>query len=527
MTHVYENLTAKTADGAGCSGQVSPNRKSFDRKERKNSHASGNKGNGSDKQKNRTVKDGFGTSYTLCKKLGEGGQGVVCYTDHPGVLVKIYRGGGVEDARRWARHIDWLMCQPLDELRIARPLTMITHPARETGYVMELMDGLEPLEEALEHAYQTLLDNEEHPLQGYLDTGGLERRLKLLQQLADTLARLHGRGMAYGDLSPGNIFISQSVEHHQVWLIDCDNICVSERAGYGTLHTPGYAAPEVARGDSGVNTLTDCWSFAVIAFQLLTLCHPFRSGLQMEEAEEEDDGCDAVEVQADQGALCWIYDDEDDSNAWDGSGIPLEYVVDPALSQLFQDCFDTGRIDAGARPSMAQWRDALEAAAGRLYRCDHADCGSLFIAKSEPVCDFCDEEAVLDNHLRLQFYFHEDGDDAPETGRWISTPDWQRLRQGVPVELRLAPPGSAEYVHSPLLCTLTLTAEGLEIIPAPDGRVELQRQHDGKARAITRNQRLNSTSRAQDGQNGDRFALHLHYAAAKAMSYHPVWVFDW
>jgi DNA-binding helix-hairpin-helix protein with protein kinase domain len=58
----------------------------------------------------------------------------------------------------------------------------------------------------------------------YRDTGSFGRRLQILKQLAETLAKLHGRGLAFGDLSPNNIFVSQSVEHHQVWLIDADNI---------------------------------------------------------------------------------------------------------------------------------------------------------------------------------------------------------------------------------------------------------------------------------------------------------------
>ena len=44
--------------------------------------------------------------------------------------------------------------------------------------------------------------------------------------------------------------------------------------GHGHLHTPGYGAPEVVRWESGVNSLTDAWSLAVIAFQLLTHRHP-------------------------------------------------------------------------------------------------------------------------------------------------------------------------------------------------------------------------------------------------------------
>ena len=165
----------------------------------------------------RKVSDRKGTDYTLTGRIGEGGQGVVCSTDRPGVLVKIAgKGKSANERHQWTRHVEWLMRQPLDGLHLARPLEIIAKPDSVTGYIMELMDGLEPLENALKSSIQIFRENEEDQLAGYRETGGLKRRLLLLQQLAYTLADLHARGMAYGDLSPNNIFISQSVDHHQL-----------------------------------------------------------------------------------------------------------------------------------------------------------------------------------------------------------------------------------------------------------------------------------------------------------------------
>lgn len=59
-----------------------------------------------------------------------------------------------------------------------------------------------PLTEALKAMH-------EEGAEGFLRTGGLHRRLRLLAKLARTLAKLHGRGLAYGDLSPANIFVSK------------------------------------------------------------------------------------------------------------------------------------------------------------------------------------------------------------------------------------------------------------------------------------------------------------------------------
>jgi len=59
-------------------------------------------------------------------------------------------------------------------------------------------------------------------LQGFVQSGGLARRLALLARLARVLASLHGLGIAHGDLSPRNVFVSSTHAHSQVWLIDVD-----------------------------------------------------------------------------------------------------------------------------------------------------------------------------------------------------------------------------------------------------------------------------------------------------------------
>jgi serine/threonine protein kinase len=97
--------------------------------------------------------------------------------------------------------------------------------------------------------------------------------LKIISRLARVLADLHGRGLAYGDLSPANVFVSQSLEYAEVWLIDADNVASQSRDGQQGVFTPDYGAPEILRGESGINTLTDSWSFAVIAYRFLTLVH--------------------------------------------------------------------------------------------------------------------------------------------------------------------------------------------------------------------------------------------------------------
>ena len=64
------------------------------------------------KKDNRTVIDQYGHSYLLTGRLGEGGQGIVCTTNYPNVLIKIVRASTLEKQQTWVNKIKALMRQP-------------------------------------------------------------------------------------------------------------------------------------------------------------------------------------------------------------------------------------------------------------------------------------------------------------------------------------------------------------------------------------------------------------------------------
>lgn len=475
-----------------------------------------------EKPKKRQVADRCNTVYTLKNKLGEGGQGIVCTTDIPNVLVKVSNEKNAGKLKSRKRHLEWIMRQPLDGLHIARPQEIIAKPTNVVGYVMELMDGLEPLEKSLDKSFEQLVNH--GSLEGYRQTGGLKRRLSILRELARTLADLHARGFAYGDLSPANIFVSESVEHYQLWLIDCDNICVTERIGRDYIYTQGYAAPEILREESGVNISTDCWSFAVVALKLLTLCHPFESGFMVEDGEPEE-----VLPKSNRGELPWIYNQSDDSNGWAESGIPLDLVSTKRIRELFNNCFDEGIKTPSYRPNMATWSDAIDQAISLLHDCSFTDtCGVSFIFNKQNQCSFCDKTQSSDQNLLLRYYFYNDEaaedsiDSCEESSPWIKTPSHQLLNMNQRVDFHLAPMGTSLYRESPKLCTVELCESGLFITPTGDGFVELQRENDERSHIITRQQRLKTESRT-----GEVFALHLRHQGVDGYTSHPVWKFTW
>lgn len=462
--------------------------------------------------KKRTVQDRQGATYELTGKLSEGGQGIVCRTQFSGVLVKVGRFA-VDDSRTktWFQHIEWVSRLPLEALKIARPQTLIVKP--RLGYVMELMDGLVSLSEVLEESVTAMHDG--RGLRGFIDSGGLAKRLRLLERLCATLSKLHGRGLAYGDLSPGNIFVSRSKEHAEVWLIDCDNISLLSREGGQKIYTPDYGAPEIMRGESGINSLTDSWSVAVIAFQLMTLLHPLKGDFVA-------DGEPEVEERALRGETAWVDDPDDDSNQ-SSKGLPRDLVLTKELQGLFQQCFGPGRIDPGARPTLAEWRAGFEAAAAMLMTCHGDDaCGSSFYYNRGRLCPFCDRIQDENAHLLMTHYVYAPISEA-ETAEFGAQSPWiatgLRMVFGKEtVELKGSPVGSVLYAESSPVCSLTIDAAGLHIEPVPGRQIALQSQKTKEVRVIDRKKKLNASIR-----RGNFYMLHL----AKTDTMHDAWRFKW
>lgn len=466
-------------------------------------------------KKNRTVLDQHGQSYELTGRIGEGGQGIVCKTNYPNVLVKVARATTEEKKTSWTNKIRALMRQPLEGLPIAHPLALITHP--QPGYVMELMDGLVPMTELMQVATDALMSDE--GLSGYVKTGGLLRRLKMLARLARVLAELHGRGLAYGDLSPANVFVSQSLEYAEVWLIDADNVASQSRDSQQGVFTPDYGAPEILRGESGISTLTDSWSFAVIAYRILTLVHPLKGDAVLEGEPEREEA-------ALRGELPWVDHPVDRSNAL-SIGLPRELTLNAPLRAVFERCFNAGLNNPGERPSLSEWADVFEAATGHCDQCE--SCGSTFFYTSKHICPFCDHTQGTNRTILLQEYRYMPPDllreglpeDVPES--LIRKECWTRTGKAMvltmsPAELKTLPLGTSLYADARPLCTVELAKDGLWIEPSAGTQVSLQRASDDKVVPVVRRQRLKSSSRS-----GVSFWLHLGAVEEE----HVVWRFNW
>lgn len=457
----------------------------------------------------RMVQDTKGTMYELHKELSRGGQGIVYHTQYPQVLIKGFTNKDPLARQQWQQRIAWLIHQDLADLKLARPLALLAEP--RSGYVMELMDGLVPLQDLLE----TFVEAGEDAIADYQHQGGLRRRIRILCQLARTLNQLHARGMLYGDLSPNNIFVSDDASYAETWLIDCDNISQETHSGL-SLHTVDYGAPEVVRGDSLLSSLTDIWSFAVIAYQLLTHNHPFK-GEMVETGEPEE------EEAALRGEHPWICDSQNDANAC-FTNLPIQLIEHSRLPALFTRCFELGANQPAERPSMAEWLEALSEIDERLIECPNCGTSSLISialdSLHDELCFFCD--AHLDSRAVLfeEFMaFPDDNKSQPEiSAQELATGRKVWLQPGHNLELkRLMPTFSydrwpADHVR------IEYSDKGLGIFPLPEGKLHLQR--DEAIKELDRYQGLRESLR---GKHTEPYRIHVGDLGEA----HIFWQFRW
>lgn len=321
----------------------------------------------------KIVVDNNNTAYELDKKLGEGGQGAVYSVKGGKRAVKLMRGKSLEKRNLLSRQLTNVrLLFDIQKLPIAMPLEMLKPP--HIGYVMELLTGMIPLTKLTYKPAKI-----ESLGQWYLQGGGLKRRLILLAKTAEALCQLHGKGLVYADPSHNNIFVSSDLDATEIRLIDADNLCYESNVS-SSFYTPGYGAPELVQGKSGVNTLTDAYAFAVIVFQTLTTLHPFTDGDFVNDGEPE------LAEKALQGEIPWIDHPDDDSNATN-NGLPRKITLSPRLRKLAQKCFGEGLLNPQKRPGINQWAEYLYSAHDFTITCP--DCHSNYypVEKNCPWCN--------------------------------------------------------------------------------------------------------------------------------------------
>jgi eukaryotic-like serine/threonine-protein kinase len=200
--------------------------------------------------------DTVGDRFDLDRIAGSGGMGEVfrAFDRASGevVAVKVLMRDGSPEAARFVRE--------------ARVLAELSHP----GIVRYVADGIT----ASGERYIAMEWLEGEDLRGRLLRVGLslEESVRLAIRVAEALKAAHSRGVIHRDLKPSNLFLPGGLVD-QAKLLDFGiaRLGSTQVTRTGTLlGTPGYMAPEQARGGRELDARADVFSLGCVLYECVT-----------------------------------------------------------------------------------------------------------------------------------------------------------------------------------------------------------------------------------------------------------------
>lgn len=343
-----------------------------------------------------------GKEYTLGAKLGGGKEGSVFeIVEKNGAVIKVINDTNMSKTQRneMYSHLKWLynLGRQTDkkELRqyMALPLGLLDD---ELGYAMLKAGEHDPLSK-----YITVPEIEGEFDTWYRDRYTLKKRYQIIVNLFDALRKIHLAGLIFTDLSPNNIMVHK--KQNQIVFIDTDNTRKRTDPYLSVLGTPGYMAPEVYRkpdiklaqqnnidpnmlSNSGrITTESDIFSAAVIAFQLITLWHPF-IGDEIEKGTPDDE-TRALEIKTD-----YIFKSGTSNTSSYALTPQFEDLTTPEIRHLFERTFDEGKEYPALRPTAEEFLEAFQNALDRIVECPSCGFSRIYAPREENRCIGCGKE---------------------------------------------------------------------------------------------------------------------------------------
>ena len=248
-------------------------------------------------------------------------------------------------------------------------------------------------------------------------------------KIARAVRRLHAAGLAHSDLSYKNVLVDPISGN--ACIIDADELVVPGKYDAGVLGTPDFIAPEVMAtrelklGDPNKklpSINTDRHALAVLIYMYLLNRHPLRGGKVWDIDPAKDEamsmGEKALFIEHPTDKTNRVKpQDLDKSQLPQGDPSKLPYTIcGPYLKKLFDRALIDGLHNLSARPSAAEWEDALVKTCDLVQPCQNPNCEAhwyVFDNTTKPRCPFCGQEYKGQLPI-LNFYY------APSHGKYMS-----------------------------------------------------------------------------------------------------------
>jgi len=295
-----------------------------------------------------------GLSAVVVKELGRGGQGIVYLVEKSdkSYALKWYTCK-FSNKETFKKNIEANIDAGPPDSKFLWPLFMIEEKNASFGYIMDLR----PKE------YSDFSDI----LNKKIEFPSTELAITSALNIVNGFRSLHRKGLSYQDLNDGNFFIN--VKTGDVLICDNDNVAPDGQSVGGIAGKPGYMAPEIVRGESRPNSLTDCHSLAVILFKLFCRHDPLmgeqyvKSVCITEKREFELYGSSPV----------FIFDPNNDTNRPVAGVHPNPIKLWPTfpdfLKEAFIKSFVEGMKNPNARLTENEWQKILLRLRGELLQC--------------------------------------------------------------------------------------------------------------------------------------------------------------
>jgi serine/threonine protein kinase len=212
-------------------------------------------------------------SYRILAKLGEGGMGAVYAAEHTllgrRAAIKVL----LPELSRRAEVVERFFNEArastaIGDLGVVQIFDFGHHVDGSAFIVMELLEG-ESLDARLRRV-------------GVLP---VRDALRIVRQMAQTLATVHARGVIHRDLKPDNVFLVIDPEAEggeRSKILDFGIAKLTEATGIGSqtrtgslMGTPLYMSPEQCRGAGAIDRRSDVYALGCVLFHLLCGRPPF------------------------------------------------------------------------------------------------------------------------------------------------------------------------------------------------------------------------------------------------------------